>query len=673
MKSASNPSLRHNLLNRVDPSNRSSSTLSDSKPRPSKNQSTPTHSVRDYLAFDQLDGQHSFKNHVPGGFVDYQVRTRSGGKVVYFNFELAREMGLIPQGHPPVLTPLLEKKILQTFGLVIINEYDIENQIQFRPKDIRPHRYMATRYLQLQHPNKKGKTSGDGRGIWNGEVRAPDGKIWDVSSSGTGATCLSPAAAQTGKNFKTGDKRVGYGNGYNTLDEGLSSALMSEIFHKNGIQTERILAIIGFDGKDAGTSINVRAGLNLLRPSHFFGHLKQANHEACKGIVQYYLKRQVENRSFKPQSKLTLLQDWIQDLSKNFARAAARYEFDYIFCWMDWDGDNILANGGIIDYGSIRQFGMYYGDYRYDDVDRYSTRLPEQKFKAKSIIQNFVQLIDFIQTGKKKPLQTFCKDPCLQLFDLEFERHYDELMLGRLGWSAKDRTWLMAQHRPQVKLLRKLYQSIERARSKTRPYTVPDGINRDSVFCIRKLAQEFPKALLNQIQQSEPSTPIGNLRLLGTKDFLTLVRADSARPKDLKITPHRARLFRAFQLAWIDLWKKSQLISADPLTDATQATQATHKKSLLALTMRASVHCRLDRITGDAAILITDALLKGVKSLPQNQFQFVFTQIVEDQTSAHLPPSSPSPIPDSRSQAKSKSETLLLKTLRLIKKHREGL
>ena len=105
---------------------------------------------------------------------------------------------------------------------------------------------MATRYLQLQHPDKRGKTSGDGRGIWNGEFRGRGG-TWDVSSSGTGATCLSPAAAQTGKFFKTGDRAVGYGNGYNTLDEGLSAALMSEIFHRNGIPTERTLVIISFE------------------------------------------------------------------------------------------------------------------------------------------------------------------------------------------------------------------------------------------------------------------------------------------------------------------------------------------------------------------------------------------------------------------------------------------
>ena len=52
---------------------------------------------------------------------------------------------------------------------------------------------MATRYLQTQHHNKQGKTSGDGRSIWNGYVKS-ENLIFDISSRGTGATILSPGA-----------------------------------------------------------------------------------------------------------------------------------------------------------------------------------------------------------------------------------------------------------------------------------------------------------------------------------------------------------------------------------------------------------------------------------------------------------------------------------------------
>ena len=56
---------------------------------------------------------------------------------------------------------------------------------------------------------------------------------------------------------KTGDDTWGYSCGTADLDEMLGTALMSEIFHRNGFPTERTLAVIDFDD---GTAIGVRGG-----------------------------------------------------------------------------------------------------------------------------------------------------------------------------------------------------------------------------------------------------------------------------------------------------------------------------------------------------------------------------------------------------------------------------
>src|SRR5690349_20683345 len=101
-------------------------------------------------------------------------------------------MGLIHKNHPNTLSQELANSILETFSIVIINEYDIIHKVKYPKNEIFPNKYMATRYLQLQHPNKQGKASGDGRSIWNGEFSA-NGVTWDISSCGTGATKLSPA------------------------------------------------------------------------------------------------------------------------------------------------------------------------------------------------------------------------------------------------------------------------------------------------------------------------------------------------------------------------------------------------------------------------------------------------------------------------------------------------
>ena len=283
-----------------------------------------------YTSFDEINGNHSFKAAVPNGYVEYPVRTRNGGEVFFFNFRLAREMGLIPEGHPDEMTPKLKEKILETFALVIINEYDQINKMTYPEKEIRKNAYMATRYLQLQHPNKQGKTSGDGRGIWNGEI-THRGTTWDVTSSGTGATCLSPAHAQTKKFFKTGDKVVGYGNGYNSLNDGLSAALMSDVFHKNGIETEQTLAIISFEG---GYSINVRAGKNLFRPAHFFHQLKQGNYHGLRASIDFFIERQIKNgdfpKSVATKTKKARYQFMAEYMAKTFARIAAQFEAEYI-------------------------------------------------------------------------------------------------------------------------------------------------------------------------------------------------------------------------------------------------------------------------------------------------------------------------------------------------------
>jgi hypothetical protein len=99
---------------------------------------------------------------------------------------------------------------------------------------------MATRYLQTQHRNRQGKTSGDGRSIWNGYLKT-ESLTFDISSRGTGATILSPGAQQRHGNVATGDQSHGYSCGLADLDEMLGSAVMSEIFYRQGIPTAAVI------------------------------------------------------------------------------------------------------------------------------------------------------------------------------------------------------------------------------------------------------------------------------------------------------------------------------------------------------------------------------------------------------------------------------------------------
>jgi hypothetical protein len=85
--------------------------------------------------------------------------------------------------------------------------------------------------------------------------------------------------------LRSGNHDHGYGCGMAEIDELFGAAILAEIFHRNGIPTERVLAIIDL-GK--GVGIGVRAAQNLIRPAHMFLFLKQGKLEPLKRAVDYY-------------------------------------------------------------------------------------------------------------------------------------------------------------------------------------------------------------------------------------------------------------------------------------------------------------------------------------------------------------------------------------------------
>ncbi|MBF0312755.1 MAG: hypothetical protein HQK50_04580 [Oligoflexia bacterium] len=553
----------------------------------------------DYCKFTEISGEHPFQEAMKdaNAFVTYEARTIKNCSVLFFNFDLAKEMGLLPKEHPHYLNNELIDAILDTFAITIINEYDISHHTTFDPATKKPHRYMATRYLQLQHPNKKGKTSGDGRSIWNGCLRH-NGKTFDISSCGTGATCLSPAAAIEGKFFKTGDPSVSYGCGMAEISDGYSAAVLSEIFHRSGINTERTLAII--DVKN-GCGINVRVGENLIRPSHFFLHLKQANHKACKSISDYYIDREVSNHHLILKSNQNRYLQYLEHTVEIFAKIAAQFESEYIFCWLAWDGDNILANGGIIDYGSVRQFGLFHHKYRYDDIDRFSTNIIEQKRNAKYIVQTYIQLIDFIMSGSKKNIKLFAKHPLLKLFDEIYEEEKKLYLLQKIGLSEEKSKHLLHEHKKMIEKFQKSFYYFERQTSSKGEVKVADGINRNAIFCMRDLLRELAQ---HHLQTEVP---------LATSEFLRLMKSTYATNKDMAITPYRIFHASRLQKYYLQIIKLS-------------------KESVENIALRAMIINKPDRTTGNAIIIMADEMIRKKKDLDFDQFNKITESFIKEQT-----------------------------------------
>ena len=605
----------------------------------------PSKESNSYSKFKEIDGSHPLKKNVPEAVVEYQVRTRHGGQVAFFNFELAREIGLIPENHPDEFTKELKEEILNTFSIVIINEYDMMNNFNYPKDEIKPNTYMATRYLQLQHPCKKGTTSGDGRSIWNGQI-SKGSKTWDVSSCGTGATKLSPACNINKKFYKTGDPSVSYGCGYSEKDEGLSSLFFSEVLAKNGLVTERVLGIIEFS---KGLSINIRVHENLLRPSHMFNHLKQNNLPTLKRVVDYYIDRQIKNKVWKnaPTESKLLYDFFLNQVVETFAEMSANFEDQYIFCWLDWDGDNILMDGGIIDYGSVRQFGLYHHEYRYDDVQRWSTSIKEQKQKARYIVQTFAQIVDYIKNEKKKSIEDFKNHHSMMSFDKRFNDYKNRNILTKIGFTPKYSDFLLENNRKEVEEFKNDFTYFEMAKSAKGIQKVPDGINWNAIYCMRDILRELPQMLMSR----------GIDQHLNSSEFVDIIKSSYATKVDLKKSIRRDMKIVSFQKNYIKLLNKV----------ATKFKIAP-EKILLDVSMRSSVINKYDRVTGDS---ITTIVRKIMNQRPKLSAEDINTTLKEFTAYQNLNPDKDKK--PSNFEVEKVQSRLVKGMLQIVREYRDGI
>ena len=540
-----------------------------------------------YEKFKEVDGSHPWREVSSDGYIDYQARYRAQGRVLYFNHPLAREMGLIPLDHPLTLTKELEQVILDTFSLRIINEYDLKHDKKYPPETIKPGPYMATRYLQTQHANKKGTTSGDGRSIWNGYLET-ETLAFDISSRGTGATILSPGAQESDGAVKTGDESYGYSSGLAELDEMLGSAVMSEIFYRQDIPTERCLAVIGFPD---GTAIGVRSAPNLIRPAHIFRYLKQGRHTELKASVDYFIERQVANGFWQVvRDGSARYQQALDYLARSYGKMAAVLEEEYIFNWLAWDGDNMLASGAILDYGSIRQFAAKHDKYRYLDVDRYSASLAEQRSWARMLVQVFAQAMGFIESGVKTNLRSFKDSESLKTFDSAFETERNYRILWRIGFSPEHIDHLIHKAQTEIKNFKRSLSYFENIKVSRGVEKLPDGFTHPPVFLIRNLLRLLPAYYFAQSIKNEDDESA----YMPDDIFCKIMAASYVGKKDLQSTPSRIGQVKNLQHSYLKLVASIN----EPFLTVLKSLQE-----------RSAVINHRHRITGDAVTFIIEEVI----------------------------------------------------------------
>ncbi len=593
-----------------------------------------------YSSFNQLDGSHPWMEAVPEGFISYHVRQLNTGKVAYFNFILAKEMGLIPADHPNQITPELEEKLVETFSIQIINEYDELTNRRIDPNTIRPKKYMATRYLQLQHSNKQGKTSGDGRGIWNGTV-LNRGTTWDVSSRGTGVTRLSPGAVEANRPLKTGGTEFGYGCGLAEIDELFGASILAEIMHLQGINTERVLCVIDL-GK--GFGIGVRAAKNLIRPAHLFLYLKQERLKELAAATNYLIDRQVSNKNWPINAKgIGKYDEMLKFISESFADFTAKLDIDYIFAWLDWDGDNVLADAGIIDYGSVRQFGLRHDKYRYDDVERFSTNLNEQKMKARLIVQVFAQMVDYLKTGKKKTIKTFANHAAVTNFDKAFEKQRASRMLYRMGFNPNQRENILKQ-KDLFNRFDKAFSFFEKSKISGTTEKVADGVNHPPLYNTRCLATLLPQHFAKPMSE---------------QDMFRKILSSFSKTRDARMGEKQKRQIQNIVKLYVEV---VEVATAGQRLDF----------NLKGIVERSQKLNSDHRITGNALIEMVDEILsEKKKGLPLIQIQKVIDRLVMDHHG--LPEVDAGRFYKQNGETPAVKPDLFIKLLNLVEQHKEDI
>src|SRR5689334_24893608 len=152
----------------------------------------------------------------------------------------------------------------------------------------------------------------------------------------------------------------------------------------------------------------------------------------------------------------------------------------------------MLASGAVLDYGSIRQFAAKHDKYRFKDVDRYSASLAEQRRWARTLVQVFAQVMDFIETAKKKRLEQFKEAKCLAVFDKAFACERDRRMLWRIGFTPEQICYLLKNAASEIRDFDRSLSYFEDRKVSRGIEKLPDGFTHSPVFLIRNLLRLLP-------------------------------------------------------------------------------------------------------------------------------------------------------------------------------------
>jgi uncharacterized protein YdiU (UPF0061 family) len=195
---------------------------------------------------------------------------------------------------------------------------------------------------------------GDGRAIWLGELRAPDGVRYDVQLKGSGRTAYS----------RGGDGRA-------ALGPVLREYLVSEAMHRLGVPTTRALAAVA-TGEEVARERLVPGGVitrvarSFIRVGTFEYFAARGDVAAVKKLADYVLERNYPELAAAEQPYVALLKAVIGRQAQLIARWM---QFGFIHGVMNTD--NMSIAGETIDYGPCAFMDGYKHQRVFSSIDQY--------------------------------------------------------------------------------------------------------------------------------------------------------------------------------------------------------------------------------------------------------------------------------------------------------------
>jgi uncharacterized protein YdiU (UPF0061 family) len=366
--------------------------------------------------------------------------------------------------------------------------------------------------------------------------------------------------------------------------------------------------------------------------------------------IDYFIHREVENGFWEipsdPQERYAKALDYF---ARSYAKLAALLEEEYIFNWLSWDGDNMLASGAILDYGSIRQFAAKHDKYRYKDVDRYSASLAEQRGWARSLVQVFAQAMAFVQSGVKENLSSFKNAECLRVFDEAFEDERDQRMLWRIGFTPEQIAYLMNNARQEIRDFDRSLSYFEDRKVKKGIEKLPDGFTHSPVFLIRNLLRLLPAYYVAQTISSADD----HSAYMPDDIFCRIMAASYVGNQALKSTP--ASHVQRFQECYLRL---------------VAALGGPFDLILKTLQERSAVINHRHRITGDAVTWIIEEVIAMKSKIRIDGLQEAIDAFIDSQV---LIPGKWQPVPPEQLKSNTLKSQLLQKIQQNLEAYKESI